>query len=54
MDEEEKKFKEEAERLLLAGVDLKKGSLEELQWLADTEKLILRHRLFEIIRGKAI
>jgi len=33
---------------------LKPGSIEELDWLARAEKLILRHRLFEIIRGKAI
>jgi len=54
MDEEEKKFKEEALKLLVKGDLIVSGSEEELDWLANCEKLILRHRLFEIIRGEAI
>ena len=55
MDRDEKQFKEAAQELLDADEDLMPmGSDEELDWLAKCEKLILQHRLFEIIRGKAI
>ena len=54
MDEEENKFKEEANKLQAKGDLLVPGSEEELDWLAKTEKLILQHRLFEIVRGKSI
>ena len=54
MDEQEKEFKKEALELLKAGEGLEIGSEAELDWLANCEKLILRHRLFEIIRGKSI
>ena len=54
MAEDEKKFKEAAKKLLDAGENIESGSEKELYWLAKSEKLILRHRLYEIIRGKSI
>jgi len=52
--EEEEIFKEEALELLKAGEGLEIGSEAELDWKSQSEKLILQHRLFEIIRGRAI
>ena len=54
MDRDEERFKEEAGAILDASYDLEPGSEEELDWLAKSEKLILKHRLLEIIKGKAI
>ena len=52
MDEEEKKFKEAAQELLDEVDVLEQGSAEELEWLVRAEKMIIIHRLHEIIRGK--
>ena len=54
MDEEEKKFKEEALKLLAEADGLVFDSLHAAGWLETAEILIMKHRLMEIIKGKAI
>lgn len=49
----EKQFKIEAQRLEQESKFLKPGSVEEVDWLSRAERLIVRHRRYEIIRSKA-
>jgi len=53
MDEQEKILQEEAKNLLGYADDLKSEDARE-DWKISAEFVIIKHRLFEIIRGRAI
>ena len=53
MEDYEKKFKEEAEKLLQLVDTLEPDSKAEEKWIALAKFVILEYRLLEIIRGKS-
>lgn len=54
MDDFEQELKEQARMLFAESVSLEPGSIEEVDLLERSERLIVKNRLYEIIKGKSI